>query len=104
MPENTKKERGLEWACRILLTVHLVLTLSGYTTYLQAKWQLSSPIIPKSTILEVTEPALYTCLCIGLLFIVSSWFYFFRKKQVVIALSSISILGYELLLFYFASR
>ena len=103
MPEKSKRERYSEWACRILLTVHCWLTLSGYIAYLQAKHQLISPLIPEDTIRVLTEPNFYTGLCMGATFLLSIWFYFFRKKLITIIMSSISVLAYEPVLLYFTT-
>lgn len=102
MTEKNKGTRTYEWPCRILLTLHLGIALWGYITYLQAKYQLTSPLIPQSTIREVAEPGIYTGLCIGATFLAALWFYFFRKPLIVMGISSISILAYGFLPGYFA--
>jgi hypothetical protein len=101
MPEKLNRDRRFEWACRILLTVHLGIAMSGYISYLQTKYQLTSPLIPPSIIQEIAEPGIYTGLCTGVTFLAALWFYFFRKPLIVMVLSSISILSYEFLPGYF---
>jgi hypothetical protein len=59
MPSE-KREKLIEWICRIFLTVHVWFVASGYITFLQTKHQLISPLIPKDLILQVTQPGFYT--------------------------------------------
>lgn len=103
MPEKNKKEHYYEWACRVLLTFHLWLSMSGYISYLQAKYRLISPLIPESTIRAITAPGMYTGLCMGGTFLAAIWFYFFRRKIITVIVSSLSLLAYEGILLWFTS-
>jgi len=51
---SSKKEKSIEIACRILISLQLILVIRGYLAFLQAKYQLVSPLIPESTIYEVS--------------------------------------------------
>jgi hypothetical protein len=96
-----KREKLTEWTCWLLLTVHFWFCASGYITYFQTKNQLTTPLIPESTILVISEPSFFSALSICGSFIISLWLYFFRKRIAVIILSAISIVAYEVLLVYF---
>ena len=95
MQYNTAKERSTEWACRIVLTVHLFTVVAGYISYLQTKYQLITPVIPANVIEQIASPFWKVSLAEAVLFSLSLWFYFFKKRLVVLILSSISILLFQ---------
>lgn len=53
MPQRTGNEKWLNWSCRILIVLDILLVISGYLSWYQAKSQLISPLIPKETINQV---------------------------------------------------
>src|SRR6185295_17912422 len=97
MPPGNR-ENQFEWACRILLTLHLWIAASGYISFLQAKHQIISPLIPEKAILQVIQPNFYTASVLTCSFIISLWLYFFRRRVLVIILSGLSIIMYEFVL------
>ena len=97
-----KKEKSIEWASRILLTLHLYCIAGGYIAFFQTRQQLVSPLIPESTLYEVTYPYFTASLiCLGL-FLFSIWFYFLNRKIIVIIISALSILLYQTGILFFA--
>jgi hypothetical protein len=91
-----KTEKGWEWACRAILTIHFWFCLSGYINYLQTKQQLNSPLIPKDVINQIAEPFVYPSLYLSAAFLISLWLYFFKKRIAVVIISGIAILSYHL--------
>jgi hypothetical protein len=84
MTEITKKEKQLDWACRILMTIDLLLVVSGYLSWYQTKQQLVSPLIPRSTIAEVWldngDLLAKASMISAVLFLPGLWLYSFKKK------------------------
>lgn len=101
--ENVKRTDYFEWACRILLTIHATLGLIGYSNYIQTKNELLSPLIPRSTVMDVAEPNLYTSLYIGILFVPALWFYFLKMRAASAITSGIGIIAYKFILIYFTN-
>ena len=94
------RDKRIEWACRILLTLQLVFVIRGYIVFLQADFQLVSPLIPQSIIYDISRPYVITSLISGGFMLVALWLYFINKK-----LAAAIVLGISLLLsqvwFYF---
>ncbi len=101
MSQVDLKARPIEWACRTVLTVHFLLVLAGYANYIQAKYALTTPVIPRSTIDLISYPFLKLSLSEGIVFIISLWFYFIRFRIVVLSISSISVVLYWVITRYF---
>ena len=98
----SKKEKGIEWACRILLTLHLYCIAGGYIAYIQVRQQLISPLIPENTVFQITHPYYTASLICSGLFLFSIWLYFFNRKIIVIIISALSILLYQTGMLFFA--
>lgn len=84
----------LEWPCRILLLINCLLALSGYITFIQTEYQLVSPVIPSSTIVQIAKHAVYASLICGILFLIALCFYFYQKQMFAIIFSSMAITSY----------
>lgn len=104
MQEKSKRDKYYEWACRILLTIHLLSAMTGYTTFLQTRSQLMTPLIPQSAVLDISRPAIYTGLCLAATFLISLWLYFLKQKLAVIIMCAISLIAYEVLFYYFVTN
>jgi len=87
---------NLEKPCRILLLIHVIVSLLGYIAFLQTGYQLVSPLIPSSTVFQITRNSIYASLPAGVLLIFSLGFYFYQKRTLVIIISSLAILSYYL--------
>jgi len=90
----------LELPCRILLIIHCIFTLMGYVVFIQTAYQLVSPLIPASTIVEISKHAVYASFYVGLLLPISLLLYFFQKRIPVIITSSAAIILYYILADY----
>lgn len=103
MPEISKKKKQLEWACRILMTVDVLVIAAGYVTFLQAQRQLMTPLIPESTIYEIIINSGNFIMKMSLvsagLFITGLWFYSFNKKIIAIIFFSLIIIILQIQLF-----
>ncbi|MBS1511820.1 MAG: hypothetical protein JST86_13315 [Bacteroidetes bacterium] len=84
----------LEKPCRIILIIHTLLTLAGYIVFIQAQYQLVSPIIPSSTLFEIVKGNMHSSLIVGVALIPSLLFYFFQKRIVTLIISGSSIVFY----------
>lgn len=87
------RDKRIEWACRILLTLQLVFVIRGYIVFLQADFQLVSPLIPQSIIYDISRPYVITSLISGGFMLVALWLYFINKK-----LAAAIVLGISLVL------
>ncbi len=87
----------LEWPCRILLVINCLLSLLGYVAFIQTEYQLVSPLIPSSTVLQIAKHSIYASLPAAALLLFSLGFYFYQKRIVVIILSSLAIISYYVL-------
>ena len=101
MPQTNSRDKSVEWACRTILTVHFWLVLAGYVVFMQAKYQLESPIIPKDVIAQISTPFWKISLAEAVLFILSLWLYFLRLRIIVLILSSIAVISYWVITTYF---
>jgi hypothetical protein len=102
MLRDEKKEKIIEWSARILVSVHFYKCISGMIAFWQTKYQLTSPLIPSSTIEEITEPYWKASLIVSATFIIAIWAYFFRKRIAAIIASAISITVYPFIVQVFA--
>lgn len=101
MQENIKQNNTKEWACRILLTLHLFSALTGYITYIQLRHQLISPLIPENTVDIISSPSFDLSLVLGGTLLISMWLYFLKKRTACIIISAISLIGLFYNPFYF---
>lgn len=85
MPETIKKGKGLERACRIVMTIDVLFICLGYYYLLQAKWQLTSPLVPRSTVdmilADTSEVLTWSSLGTAFFFLAGLWLYFFQLKK-----------------------
>ena len=96
MQSNHKKHDSLEWACRVILTIHLFRIATGYLTVLQTDYQLTSPLIPKYTAYEIAMPFMLPSLWMVISFVAALWFYFFQKRIATIIIGGASLIGFEI--------
>lgn len=84
MPEISKREKQLEWACRLLMIADVMVILSGYLSYFQAKRQLLSPLIPRDTIARIWydtgDEMMKAGIIAGIIFIPGLLLYSFKKR------------------------
>jgi hypothetical protein len=98
-----KREKLVEWTCRILMTIDFFVIIAGYLSYLQLKRQLNSPLIPKSTLFQILsdtgimEPSIISAIP----FLIGLWFYSFNLKIPAIVLFGLTIVVYKVLLVFF---
>src|SRR3569832_2510578 len=89
MPETSKRENQISWACRILITFDMLENLAGYISFFNTKNQLVSPLIPNSTVYQIFadggDSIMKSSMISAAIFIVGLWFYSFNKKILAIA-------------------
>lgn len=102
MAEIIKRENKLDWACRILITLDLVVILGGYFSYFQIRYQLVSPLIPQSTIDQIISDnvciIMKASIGAAVIFLAGLWFYTFRKKTIALFLFIIAPICFKLFL------
>lgn len=77
-----------------VLLIWLILSVAGgIATYFQTEYQLTSPLIPRSSIDLIARPYLLASLGCSVFAIAALLFYFFGRYQIVILLCSIAILA-----------
>jgi len=85
MPEIRKSEKRIDWICRILMTLDIVVILSGYINWFQTRKQLVTPLIPRSTVYDIfsdSSDAYFTSSMIAaMVFLPGLWLYSFKKKK-----------------------
>jgi len=89
---ESKKDKRIEWICRVMLTLQLLLVVKGYVVFLQTKYQLVSPLIPESIIYDVSNPHIISSLISSGFMLSSLWLYFINKKIASIVIAGISLL------------
>jgi len=99
MTEIKKPENSLEWICRILFSIAILLLISGYISIIQSRSQLISPLIPAKTIdMIIADSRLYECsIGAGLLLLAGFWCYSFGKRKITAALLIAAVLVYQFL-------
>ena len=85
---------SFEWACRILITINVLLVLSSIIVYFQTDYQLVSPLIPQSVLYDIVRPYFIASFITGIILLISIWFYFFNKKLIVVILQGLGIILY----------
>lgn len=53
MAEISAYGKRIDWGCRILIILDMLVILSGYFSWFRTKQQLNSPLIPRSTVSEI---------------------------------------------------
>jgi len=98
---TSNKAKRIDWVCRILITLQIILVLRGYIVWLQTKYQLVSPFIPESTLYQISYPYIMTSLISSGFMIVSLWLYFIDKKIPSIVIAGVSLLLSEMWIYLF---
>lgn len=98
----TKRDKRIELACRVLLTLEVLVVIRGYLVSIQTKYQLMSPLIPQRIPDDIAYPYQVTSLVTGLVLIATLWLYFLGKKILLIYIAAICLLLYEPCLILFS--
>jgi hypothetical protein len=102
MPEISKKEKQLDWACRILMTTDVLFMLAGYLSFFQTKHQLVSPLIPTETVYRIFvdggDEIMKASIIAAIIFLAGCWLYTFRLKKLSLLLFIISPVCFKLFL------
>ena len=105
MTAMSEREKQMEWACRILMTIDVFVIIAGYLSYFQTKNQLTSPLIPRSTVYQIMSDGGDVVMKISLIsaipFLAGLWFYSFKRKVPAIVLFGVTAISYKLLFLVF---
>ena len=105
MTALSKRENQLEWTCRILMTIDVIVILAGYLSYFQTKQQLISPLIPKSMVYQIMSDSGDVIMKISLIsaipFMTGLWLYSFKRKIAAVVLFGVTAILYKILLLIF---
>lgn len=85
---------NIDKTSKILLLINSFISILGYIIFLQAEHQLVSPLIPSSTVLQISKHSIVASLPSSILLIISLIFFFLQKKIISIIISSIAIVSY----------
>ncbi len=100
MAEKSKAEKQLEWACRILMTLDVIVILAGYLSFFQAKWQLTSPLIPKDLVYRIMDDGadriMNASIIAGVIFMTGIWFYSFQKRRIAAGLFGMAVIAFSI--------
>ena len=102
MTEIKKSDRAIEWVCRILFSVVILLLISGYISALQTRAQLVSPLIPQDTAEKIIADSRFyeSSIGAGLVLLAGCWVYSFGMKKETIVLLGAAILVHQLIPFF----
>src|SRR5258705_1737948 len=92
---SSKKEKTIEIACRMLISLQLILVIRGYIALLQTKYQLVSPLIPESILYDISYPYLMASLISAGMMLLTLWLYFTNKKIMTIIFASASLILHQ---------
>ncbi|HNJ95026.1 MAG TPA: hypothetical protein PKL81_13605 [Ferruginibacter sp.] len=81
----------LEIPCRILLILHVVVSLLGYISFFQTEYQLVSPLIPSNLVWQIARHSMIASIISGSLLVPSLLFYFFQRRTWVVACSLLAL-------------
>ncbi|HYE56644.1 MAG TPA: hypothetical protein VD996_17470 [Chitinophagaceae bacterium] len=82
---------------RVALIILLLDIAGNLVAYCQAKYQLTSPLIPPSTILELTEPFIKRALLSTATCVIALLLYFFHQYIITVILCGVILLASRLL-------
>jgi hypothetical protein len=99
MTEIIKKDISLNWVCRILFSIDILLLISGNLSYIQTRKQLVSPLIPDSLVTTIIKDSRFyeSSIGAGVFLLAGLWFYSFNRKKTAVILFGTAILVYKLL-------
>jgi hypothetical protein len=96
MPEINKKDNSWDWICRILFSIDVLLLISGYISFIQARKQLVSPLIPDSIVAQLMADSRFSesSILAGIILLAGLWFYSFNRMKAAAVLFGTAILVY----------
>jgi hypothetical protein len=101
MAEISKRENQLQWICRILITINVLLICGGYISFFQMKYQLDTPLIPKSTVYQIFAESngiiMKASIISAAILLTGLWFYSFKKLAIAACLFGASIICFKIL-------
>ena len=87
------------------MTIDVFVIIAAYLWYFQTKQQLTSPLIPKSTVYQVMSDGgdveMTVSLILAVPFVAGLWLYSFKKKVPAIILFGLTAISYKLLFLVF---
>jgi hypothetical protein len=96
MPEISEKPTWKEWTCRILITLDLYFIAQGYADFFLTKHQLLSPLIPQSTLYEISAIEMKEGLATTIVLALGIWLYFLKKRSAAIIILGLAAASGEI--------
>ena len=90
--KETAKPLSRKRIAQILLFISLLNIAGLISMFFQAEWQLVSPVIPLSTIIQISRPFLLKALIASLASSAAILFYFFDRFLITIIIVAITLL------------
>ena len=84
--------KGRATAAKVLLIILLVSIAFQIGAFYQTKYQLTSPLIPESTVLHIAQPFLFTALISVACCIAALLFFFYSRYVVTIVICGVALL------------
>jgi hypothetical protein len=81
-----------------LIIINLLSVGSGYVVYLQAKYQLLSPLIPKEVVMDITDPYILLGLVSLAIAIIAFVLFLYSKYSFVVAICAANLLFQQIYL------
>lgn len=102
MPQRTGNEKWLNWSCRILIVLGILLVVSGYLSWYQSKSQLISPLIPKETIDQILEDSqVFEASIAAAVFLLGGVLsYTFNKRIAALVLLGMAVIAHQVITRY----
>ncbi len=87
-----KKEK-LKKAAQVCLIVLILYIIGQLSTVFQTRYQLVSPLIPESTIWQISKQFIFTALVASIVNVIVLILYFFEKYLLVIILVALTLIA-----------
>ena len=88
MSEKSNNSKWVDWSCRVLIVLDMLVVLSGYFIWFSTKNQLVSPLIPRSTVseifLDIADIRFKYAMIAAVIFTAGLILYSFEKKRLAI--------------------
>lgn len=87
-----KKEK-LKKGAQVCLVVLILYIIGQLSTVFQTRYQLASPLIPESTIWQISKQFVFTALAATIVNVIVLILYFFQKYLLVIILVAVTLIA-----------
>jgi hypothetical protein len=90
---NNKTQKNIKTSAKISLLILLLSITGQFISIYQTNYQLASPIIPKSTVWEISKQFIFIAFILTVSSIIALVFYFYEKYVAVIILAALTLIA-----------